>query len=357
MSRRGFTLVELLVVIAIIAILVGLLLPAVQAAREAARRVQCANNLKQIGLAMQQYHDALRAFPPLGIGPIQLGIRPKHEYSPYSWAVLIAPFMEQEAVNRNLMSIADMDLDIQSIKQSDAFMSTAGGEREFENAMLICPSTLQPEKFSSTPTDIPDYLGPQGGLGRLSYKACIGINSRNCAVQNVDGESFFVTGSNGTFAMFRSSKFRDILDGTSNVLGVGEVAMRGSRASEFVGNYKIGFGNLTGTGNRADPTYDPCLIGTARRYYEPGTVTDDDQGNMWHAGEVIYAGFTTVYYPNGPSCGGGLRNAVISSSSYHPGGVLHALNDGSVRLLSETIDRETYQKLGMKADGHAVQTE
>ena len=354
-QRTAFTLVELLVVIAIIGILVGLLLPAVQAAREAARRIQCSNNMKQLSLATHQYHDVHRTFPPLGIGPIQLGVRPKLEYSPYSWVVLLMPFMEQKGVNDNLMSIAGMGMDAGTIKQSDAFMSTAGTDREFEYGMLLCPSSPQPTKLPSTPTNIASYSGPQGGLGRLSYKACGGINAVNCAILNSNtGDSSFVRGTNGTFAMFSSSKFRDILDGTTNVIGLGEVAMQGTHPLDYVGNYRIGIGNLTGTGNRSNPDYDPCQTGPTGGRWPAGSRTAHDQGNLWHAGEVIFASFQTVYHPNGPSCAGGLRNAVISSSSFHPGGAVHALNDGSVRFMSESIDRATYQRLGMKNDGEVV---
>ncbi len=353
-AKSGFTLVELLVVIAIIGILVGLLLPAVQAAREAARRIQCANNMKQIGLAMHNYHNSHRTFPPLGIGPIQLGVRPKLEYSPYSWAVLLMPFLEQTAVNQNLMSIAHMGLDVETVKQTDAFMSTAGTERELELNVLLCPSSIRPDKFPSTPTSIPSYHGPAGGLGRLSYKACAGTNAQNCAVQNVNGENFFVLNGNGTFAMFSSSRFSDILDGTSNVVGVGEVAMAGTHRLNFIGNFKTGIDRLPGAVGGSDPSYDPCEIASASRRYVEGTTTAAFHGLGWHAGEVIFAGFAMVYQPNGPSCAGGLRNAVISSSSFHHGGAMHTFNDGGVRFLSENMDRATYQRLGMKSDGEVV---
>lgn len=354
--RFGFTLVELLVVIAIIGILIGLLLPAVQAAREAARRVHCANNLKQLGIALHNYHDTQRVLPPLGVGPIQLGIRPKPGYSPYSWCVLLLPYLEQTAANQSLMSIANMGLDVETVKQTDAFLSTAGTDREWEFSVLLCPSSPRPEKFPSTPTDVPTYLGPQGGLGQLSYKACVGITAQNCAAVSSTDDPVFVSNTSGTFQLFRGSRFSDITDGLSNVISVGEVALMATSRTDFIGNYRIGIGDLTGSQNRSDPSFDPCFAADFSRRWPDDTSTANDQGKAWHAGETIFAGFTAIYHPNGPSCAGSLRNAVISSSSFHPGGAQHTWNDGSVRFLSENMDQRTYQQFGMSSDGEVLAT-
>ena len=355
---RGFTLVELLVVIAIIGVLVALLLPAVQAAREAARRTSCSNNLKNIGLAMHSYHGTHRVFPPLGVGPRQLGYTPYAGRSPFSWAVMIAPHIEQNNAYDRLMRVTEVPLTgrrDESLLQTDAYFSTAGGELEFENPILLCPSSLEPGKIASTPTDVPFYTGPELGLGRMSYKACGGVTAVNCARQVSDEDSEFITTNNGTFAMFSSLRMADILDGTSNVFAVAEIAMRGRSDRDFVGNYRWLDSDLADSGPVLQPGFDPCGAAGLQERWPDSFSTSNDQGGLWHAGEVIYAGFSTIYPPNGPSCADGLRNAVMTSSSYHPGGVLHALNDGSVRTIPETVDRETYQRLGMRGDGSSVQ--
>ena len=350
----GFTLVELLVVIAIIGVLVALLLPAVQAARESARRTSCSNNMKQLGLALHHYHDSHKVLPPLGVGPGQLGVVPRPGYSPFSFSVLLMPFMEQSPAHAQLMSIRGAAVPPGSIRQTDAFFSTAGTNTDFEIPGLLCPSSPRINKRLSTPTNVPGYLGPRERLGRSSYKASTGVTALNCAALTAAGNPYFLTDNTGSFAMFSSIRLADVVDGTSHVVGLGEVALRGTNSRNFIGNYRLGFGNLSGTGSVANPNYDPCLAGAATYRWPSGTSTANDQGQLWHAGEVIFAGFTMVYYPNGPSCAGGLRNGVLSSSSYHPGGAMHTLNDASVHFLSETIDRVTYQRLGMKADGDPV---
>ncbi len=357
-SPRGFTIVELLVVIAVIGVLVALLLPAVQAAREAARRTDCSNNLKNLGLALQSYHGVHAKLPPLGVGPRQLGFLPYADRSPFSWLVMIMPFMEQQAVFDRFLRMKEVPISgrrDESILQTDAYFSTAGQTDAYENPSLLCASSPRIGKMPSTPTDIPFYTGPELGLGRTSYKACGGITAVNCATRIGDGDPFFITSNNGSFAMFSSIRYRDIYDGTSHVFAVAEVALQGRSSEEFVGNYRWISNDLSNAGDAADPAFDPCDATGLDRRWPAGASTSNDQGQLWHAGEVIYAGFSTVYQPNGPSCADRFRNAVMTASSYHPGGALHAVNDGSVRFIFETIDRAAYQRLGMKDDGEAVQ--
>ncbi len=172
---RGFTLVELLVVIAIIGILVALLLPAVQAAREAARRMKCGNNVKQIGLAAHNYHDTFRGFPP---GYIKIGSNPRH-----GWAVFLLPFIEQA----NLYD---------TIAPQGQALSTATDQGGTVVEPFVCPSSTLPSHDTN-------------GLAKCNYLGNQGHNN-----------SFSDDG--GVFNQNSHIRFRDITDGTTNVFLVGE---------------------------------------------------------------------------------------------------------------------------------------
>ncbi|PQO43959.1 DUF1559 domain-containing protein [Blastopirellula marina] len=287
-KKRGFTLVELLVVIAIIGVLIALLLPAVQQAREAARRSSCSNNLKQIGLALHNYHDTFKKFPP---GSVQSNT--------LSWNVLLLPFIEQGALHDQF--------------NFNAGTFNAGTNKEGPNKLVLglnrisgylCPSG--PIELcvhgSSTLTDgrqtyVSHYYGNQGPRGGQVLGQAAGTE-----YPTVSGTQL------GAFLNRVSIQFRDITDGTSNTLQVGEIT------------------GLLGTG---DQKFD---------------------GSSWVRGETDAS---AKYVLHGINTLGSSFYA-IPFNSHHPGGAQFQSCDGSVRFIPETINMETYRALSTRGYGEVV---
>jgi len=203
--QRGFTLIELLVVIAIIGVLTSVLLPAVQQAREAARRMSCRNNLKQIGLALHNYHDSHLAFPPgyIASGPYSDGAT---DTTPgWGWAAFILPQMDQG----NLYEAANFNLPLQDPKNGIAIQTTIPA--------YLCPSDMTP----NGPSAVPDGFGNTVAMAApSSYAACAG------------GDETATTDATGAGVFYRNSRtrIRDISDGTSNTVLVGEKAWSNANA-------------------------------------------------------------------------------------------------------------------------------
>ena len=291
--KRGFTLVELLVVIAIIGILIALLLPAVQAAREAARRSQCSNNMKQFGLALHNYHDTFKRFPPASINST---VGPGGEA--LSCWVLILPFMEQAALH----DIWDFNYGHLDSANYDANHTPVDG--------YFCPSRSRPTKMGAdNPAD--QYASSAYG----DYAVCAGTGHCN------SGTTFYWK---GLFGQNSTTAFRDILDGTSNTLAIGE--KRTEQATLTSAQYRWGY-HATRTVN-----YPMNVDVVPDAKYSIPTSTGGTVAGTSAAWNDWWANF------GGP----------------HPGGVQFLLADGSVSFLSETIEFDTYQYLGDKADGNPV---
>ncbi len=235
-KSRGFTLVELLVVIAIIGVMVGLLLPAVQAAREAARRMQCGNNLKQIGLGFHNYHAAYDRFPPGYTYQINSagatvaaqydgGVTGRHR-SQWAWGAFLLPFVEQAAMYERLR--------INDIRIADALVAGGANDRvaDLQTAVptFICPSDVGPVNHNDN--DLRDSNNNTRGISKSNY---VGVNTtrrwhsggRMCG-PDANASSVwtpaptFDQGPNGMMFRDKGMRFRDILDGSSNTLLVGE---------------------------------------------------------------------------------------------------------------------------------------
>lgn len=322
----GFTLVELLVVIAIIGVLVGLLLPAVQAAREAARRMQCSNNMKQLGLAIHNYHSAYDQLPAASTH--FHGYASDVNYPNVSGTIFLMPFIEMNALYEAFENDAKTSAGGTSPWGSPT-LRAAGPQAAF-----ICPSAAG--------GDSPEYNGISKCMYMFSVGDAMWHNMRTDAQEasvtaKIDPRSMWV---NGLATSMRSSKraFRDALDGLSGTIAMSEVTgaprdlalVRGDVAS-FNGIYN---------GTTAVPA--PCLtvpMTADRLQYTTGA--DCWRGLILGDGRTINNRFTTTLSPNSPSCAyGGVNNSwgTFAPSSHHQGGVQTLMFDGSVRFVTDSID-------------------
>lgn len=322
----GFTLVELLVVIAIIGVLVGLLLPAVQSAREAARRMQCSNRLKQMSLALHNYHSTFETFPAAGVLPKGQNIS---THCP-GITVALLPYIEQQARYEKIQT--------RLAASTEVFVRMFRGE-EYEAVLpaVLCPSSPN----SSTPST---YLNN----ARTNYMFNMGDGmSKLDAAWHHPGyvnNQYVQARRRGPFHLESWIKFRDILDGTSNTLAFSESASaaNGNFSLEVKGGSGANSALLDPDGAQPVMHPDVCVTGVIdpnnRNLYL--NACDSWRGNFFQTG-TAWNGFHTVVPPNGPSCWDSTTAwyvAIFTPNSYHPGGVHGALLDGSVRFITDSID-------------------
>ncbi len=307
-SLAGFTLIELLVVIAIIAILIALLLPAVQQAREAARRSQCKNNLKQLGLALHNYHDVHSTFPPASVRTPTGGTINEWESSMIGWQARILSFMEQPALFNQI--------DWNIMPGAGSGTSPNVTVRAVEIPAYRCPSDP----------------GHRGNTGQTTY------GPTNYVATIADTTGYTAGGTlwrnDGRSILFQNSKtqMRDILDGSSNTMLIAEC---------IVGH----------------PALDENATGTPASCPGAG-VERKDRGYSWfYANTMNTWSYTTLIGPNSPitecrqSTGGA---AILGARSQHTGGVHILLADGAVRLVSDNVHLLTWQNLSKKSDGQVL---
>ena len=323
LRRPAFTLVELLVVIAIIGVLVALLLPAVQAAREAARRSQCVNNLKQLGLATHNYHDVYKAMPPRRGGTTAAFIniggddRGNSNGGRLSAFVVLLPFYEQGPM-------------YDQIKAGGGTPNSAPHGRaawqgwspwNIAPAMLSCPS---------------DY-GPKANMAH-SYALCVGDQTYHF---NDNSPNF----QRGVFG--RWTNFADIRDGTSNTIMMSERIRTGNSGGITAtagGNEVRLFIARELAGVQDQPNL--CYTQVTGNYFNAGVIVKQRWGFHWTDGQLERVGFNTVFPPNAPSCtwqsanpqNADNQHGVVPPTSGHPGGVNCLFADGSVSFVSNTIN-------------------
>ncbi len=295
---RAFTLIELLVVIAIIAVLIALLLPAVQAAREAARRSQCVNNLKQVGIALQNYHDSLHTLPP---GYVSAFDGAGNDTGPgWGWAAMILPQVEQSS----LFNAANFSLAIENPANSTA--------RTANVAAFLCPSDPTATAYAAVKRDFATGA-PLQEICRVAPSNYVGMYGL--------GEP----GPSGEGVFFRDSRIalRDITDGTSQTILVGERSHR--------------LGEATWAGSVTDAVMYPTDGDSIGRY-----ATETSSGMvLGHAGERT-----------GP---GDPRSDVNQFYSLHAGrGVNFLFGDGHVTFLKATMDYKAYLALATRAGGEVI---
>jgi prepilin-type N-terminal cleavage/methylation domain-containing protein/prepilin-type processing-associated H-X9-DG protein len=284
-NRRGFTLVELLVVIAIIGILIALLLPAVQAAREAARKIQCNNNLKQIGLALHNYHESFNGFPPGWIVFRDVQGQVIQNQPVWGWGAFLLPYLEQKTLY-DYMDVPSLEL----ADLLDPNLTAFDGPKLLKAPLntYICPSSksdpLNPNrKIEGVDVSTSNYLGC-AGFSR------VGLINGNTAPYTNSGMFFGETE--------KSLNFRDITDGTSNVFAAGE---------------------------RDRDCYAGLWCG--------------QQGAQYHGDAVVAFVSHKINEPGYVTIGGTLEpRCQVAFASKHPGGANFLLCDGSARFVSENID-------------------
>lgn len=338
LSRQGFTLVELLVVIAIIGILVGLLLPAVQAAREAARRMSCSNNLKQLGLSAHNFEGTYKKLPPGFVQENLTGQTPSsaNGFQGHSVFYHLLPFMEQSNIYNNF--------DNKVPKKNIATSPTA----QLANSVVtsfICPSDMLPTEtvpFPSTGTATQWY-------GATSYKANGG--SRPIFATSATNDGVFMAFGPGarkasTAGIGIECKFKDITDGLSNTYMFGERSHFDKNFDTFTTNVNWNSGST--------------IVGWSRWYPAGG---DSGLGNM------MFGAFAPVNYripwahgqpgaPTSQSAWFVFQDMRLSTlSSQHAGGANVALCDGSVRFVAQTIPQAVLALYCQRADGQVVSEE
>jgi prepilin-type N-terminal cleavage/methylation domain-containing protein len=319
--RRGFTLVELLVVIAIIGILIALLLPAVQAAREAARRSSCTNNLKQIGLALHNYYDTHKRFPPGAIYQLPTMPNPvtgRDANWGATWVVMILPFLEQTALS----------------DQYDSRLPARTG-----NATTINNSVTRTILGAlNCPSHPPVPLGGRltqdfDGFAKGNYAGSTGAGNM------LNPTDFGDWRLRGVFSAVRQwgPDFAEIRDGTSNVIAVSEIV-----AVESNGDDRGAWGWCTG------PLFSGRATCGGTRIFTPNTTLFMDcSPYSWN--NTTASVFNQRSNPDSTDIAAG-----VGARGYHPGGVMSAVADGSVHFISETVDQTLYLNLLAIGDGNAV---
>lgn len=324
-QRSAFTLIELLVVIAIIAILIALLLPAVQQAREAARRTQCKNNLKQLGLAMHNYHSTYNCLP-MGSGR-QGGGSGARRFSPY---VGLLPYVEQA----NLASL---------IEGGGRAASVNGNTNYWRNTFVPWDTNHKAVRVT-----IPAFLCPSDGdtteqnpRGKANYMFSHGDTAwdHNPSWSGNGGRGLrgmFVGGHDSPRISVR--RFRDITDGTSNTIAMSErIKAKPGANTVLTGAVSR---TLPQSAYRSNPAACLATVNPQTKRYV-GTV-GRWAGTRWMDSVPNFTAHTTILGPNKPSCtannGGDQRDGVFEPTSHHTGGVQVLLGDGAVRFISDSID-------------------
>ena len=337
---KGFTLIELLVVIAIIAILIALLLPAVQQAREAARRTQCKNNLKQLGLALHNYHDVYNGMPMRAASVKGRDWLSFNETS--SGLVALLPYVEQAPRYEQIM------------------------------AKSATTTTLAFTPWSTDTTirqDIPGFLCPSDTLaprsGRNNYRFCVGQwGWRQRVPRDVTEEWARADRNKGMFGANFSCNFRDIIDGTSNTIAMSERIQGGTDASDIKEGVAINatLNDSWGDARSAEtPAQLDELMALATAMVNPTTkkfTAFKPYGEIpcerWSAGGVYFTGFSAAAPPNSPAVmqeNWDHSHMMIPASSRHTGIAQALLGDGSVKVASENIDKGVWRALGTRNGG------
>jgi len=336
---RGFTLIELLVVIAIIAVLIALLLPAVQSAREAARRSQCVNNLKQIGLGMHNYHSAVGSFP-IGNSKAQGTPTQQYNWGTFGHLAMLLPYMEQTAV----FNACNFSWTVWAMSGGQDVNSTAA---KTKINVLLCPSD-----------------GAAGKLNINSYHGSMGPTTDPWGARS---PGVFNTQGAGT-------SLADLTDGSSNTVSHAEalVGDPDRRNMKFRGGYAGG--GLDATSNFFDARQNLPLVMTGAQTCQTNFVSNPNasypnRGELWALGAPGFSLTNTILTPNSGQftfsycrwdscngCGSDFGHLFVSSSN-HSGGINALMGDGSVRFIKDSVNQQTWMALGSGNGGEVLSSD
>ncbi len=329
---RGFTLIELLVVIAIIAVLIALLLPAVQAAREAARRAQCVNNLKQMGLAVHNYHSSQNVFP-LSNAVAYSDPGAQTDWGTWSGQAMMLPYMEQTQIFNSMNFAWTSWYNTGGSINATAFNTVI--------ASFMCPS---------------DSESGRGGIN--SYYGSYGVTT-----------DIWNTDSTGMFSHKSAYGIRDCTDGSSNTICWGEALINNT-----INNRAKWRSGVTPTSNSAGTNIDANSVmagvlsdlATCTQNWNAGSnISGNNKGWRWGTGSPGITMFNTIVTPNSQinpwsgcrfgcsGCGNDYAQ-YVTSSSLHSGGVNVCMSDGSVRFIKNSVSTPVWWAIGTRADGEVV---
>jgi prepilin-type N-terminal cleavage/methylation domain-containing protein/prepilin-type processing-associated H-X9-DG protein len=361
--RHAFTLVELLVVIAIIGVLVGLLLPAVQAAREAARRMSCSNNFKQLGLGIHNYHSAYDQLPIHNGGTTNSGganvpnpmattaaeIPTSHNRLELSFLVGLTPFIEQQALWEQISN------PLRDATSGNSFNPMGPNPRRTIGHHATAP-------YAPWLTEVPGFRCPSDpgtGLpaqGRTNYAACVGDSTRqmhigvaaDIGVLNAANANAARAGCRGFFVCRQSTRFRDVLDGLSNTICSAEIATDlGDNDNRTSGGPASSVNPIWGAGGALS-----CRTGidaTRPNFWSPtitlvpvgaGPRNEAGRGFKWAMGRTIWTITNTILPPNSEICmmTNLFNEGIVPPSSRHQGGCHVLMGDGAVKFITDSIE-------------------
>ncbi|NNJ26004.1 DUF1559 domain-containing protein [Alienimonas chondri] len=337
-SRGGFGWIEALVVLGILALVISLFLPKVQGAREAARRSQCQNNLKQLGLAMHNYHSTYKVFPAQGSGNSTTGEEGKA--GDLSALVGLIPYLDSTPHWNNIVKPLDVNADGSPRTPPWPAMGPEPGNINYgpwqtKVRSLYCPSN-----------EVGNTGGPADVMSDTNYALNTGDNAAGGygAEPNEEGE---LPAARGAFLFRQWIGLGDLSDGTATTLLIGEIG-RSDGSNTHRAHVLLNAGAATPAmqydADRGVLNPSACLA-AAENANDPGFYPSNAslhvRGSRWNDAGGSYTGFNTILPPNGPSCAltkDHRQRAILSAGSFHSGGVQVAMGDGSVKFISETID-------------------
>jgi prepilin-type N-terminal cleavage/methylation domain-containing protein len=323
--RFGFTLIELLVVIAIIAVLIALLLPAVQQAREAARRTQCRNNLKQLGLALHNYLDSAGVFPPGTVNPLGDDVNGKNGSGAPGiggpWICHILPYCDQAPLYSNFSKIVDERPEVVDWFGNGTYAATPIGNSHL--TMLDCPTHPRNEERMANGTAMED-------LARGNYAACYGRGGYSISQTNQPAIG-------GVFGNNSRNSISDLTDGSTNTLLLSELRYRtpsstGPSTADVRGTWAYGSMGANIFSTQTGPM---------------SAVSD----RIWGCRSLPAEKMPCVSTSNGTT---DMVSSFAAARSYHTGGVHGCMADGSVRFFSENIDLTVWQGLGSRGGSEVL---